>query len=813
MADINSPQQIVQDIILRLTEQVDDKGKVLGQLNSIHRQSIKVDKSFYNLGKTAKIGFSLATTGVMAIVKALIKLTQTQQVYFDHMVQLGQGRKSLDNLRTGFDQVGKSTSLTLVSMRDISAELVNFSKKGFSEFGLAGGQKTAEAFTRITAAVKDVGLSGKSASGFIDAMFEGAQGNVFVIKSMIDQLADKSKTIPEVAESIAKQLEKMGEKGSIAAQQIRGLLIDGLGDQTKSLQELQKATEALDAAWKRLTDTLAREFAPAVTAAAEAATAIIDDPVKAAQDSWSGWQSFMNTDPLLSNLGFGSSESPSVESPSVESPSAPATSGVVGPPVPANGDLGPMTSDRAAENTKQITDSLKDSLGFIQSITKGAGSWTAAMDESSRSAEQINMLMQTLGPDAIVAGKSLRDMAQSASEAMLVQSRGVLNQETEKRLKFLDEEIVKGQQAVNLAQQQGKSYEEIGTLIAAMNGNIEQKNKLLSARSKAAEQESNALKLRLSADEKDLEVAGYQKQLAESRLALSKASYGTASLGVAAQLKVAEAIQQEENVLQKQLNTTNAIVAALENKKNINEAEAKSLRTYKLKQLELEKNITQKEAERLNMVKELRDGYIDAIQAAAFGAGKFEKILVTREKNLGKALDARVINMNYLLGQSGVAAGAGEATPYRFGAGGMGQLTGSNGGPVSALNAANEHVNNIADPEQRAIAKAAQQTALGLGNQLGPLLNGMVSKAAIGILGIKGGVNEGVATGEAMRRGGTRGSGAKTSGGGDATQKMGTVVNVLMQIAQMLDIVHTQDSGVATPRPGSSKPRTSLGTG
>jgi uncharacterized protein (UPF0335 family) len=51
---------------------------------------------------------------------------------------------------------------------------------------------------------------------------------------------------------------------------------------------------------------------------------------------------------------------------------------------------------------------------------------------------------------------------------------------------------------------------------------------------------------------------------------------------------------------------------------------------YREQELTLVERINKKEAERLNILKDLRDGYLDAVQAQSFGAGKFEKIIITR---------------------------------------------------------------------------------------------------------------------------------------------------------------------------------------
>lgn len=75
------------------------------------------------------------------------------------------------------------------------------------------------------------------------------------------------------------------------------------------------------------------------------------------------------------------------------------------------------------------------------------------------------------------------------------------------------------------------------------------------------------------------------------------------------------------------------------------------------KYLETQRKIAETEMQRVQLTKQLRDGYLAAVTASAVGAGRFEKLLFTQENNLGLALDMRAAKANPLLGRTGLPSG------------------------------------------------------------------------------------------------------------------------------------------------------------
>jgi len=73
------------------------------------------------------------------------------------------------------------------------------------------------------------------------------------------------------------------------------------------------------------------------------------------------------------------------------------------------------------------------------------------------------------------------------------------------------------------------------------------------------------------------------------------------------------------------------------------------------------------ESKRLNLelLQGLTGGYLDAIGAQALGAGKFERFIVTQERNLGKGMRAGMVKPNPRLGT--IVPKEAFARPFQFG--------------------------------------------------------------------------------------------------------------------------------------------------
>lgn len=80
--------------------------------------------------------------------------------------------------------------------------------------------------------------------------------------------------------------------------------------------------------------------------------------------------------------------------------------------------------------------------------------------------------------------------------------------------------------------------------------------------------------------------------------------------------------------------------------------------------LQIEENTLIGEKNRL--LKATQKGYLDAIIAQATGAGKFSKIIIEQDRNLGIALAKGMAKRNPMLGVTGAAARASDLSPFRF---------------------------------------------------------------------------------------------------------------------------------------------------
>ncbi|KKK75359.1 hypothetical protein LCGC14_2874500, partial [marine sediment metagenome] len=203
--------------------------------------------------------------------------------------------------------------------------------------------------------------------------------------------------------------------------------------------------------------------------------------------------------------------------------------------------------------------------------------------------------------------------------------------------------------------------------------------------------------------EKQLELVSAIKDLRQLDLDISQQLYGTPALAVQAQLELVKTMQMEKETLEAQLVTTQSIIA----QQLVQGKTEKDIFFLRMKELDLSKKIKGATRDQLVLIRKIRDGYLDAVTAQAFGAGRFQKVLITQEQSLGRGLLKGVVKPNFLLGQAGAAAGASRADPYRFSAQGMGFLESLGGqimSPQDVAKAVYERVSNIADPLSKASA-------------------------------------------------------------------------------------------------------------
>lgn len=169
-----------------------------------------------------------------------------------------------------------------------------------------------------------------------------------------------------------------------------------------------------------------------------------------------------------------------------------------------------------------------------------------------------------------------------------------------------------------------------------------------------------------------------ERGLFEESLRIARSLYGTPGLAVEAQLKVVDAMQRQLESKKAELSQWDALIAKA---KEAGAAE-EDLWSARMRQKELLKDIQSLTAEQLEAVKELRDGYLDAVKAEAFSFGRFSKIIITQQNGIMHALRTGMAKQNYLLGQAGVWS---PAMPYRFSGGNIFNPRGGMGSMLETL--------------------------------------------------------------------------------------------------------------------------------
>lgn len=243
-------------------------------------------------------------------------------------------------------------------------------------------------------------------------------------------------------------------------------------------------------------------------------------------------------------------------------------------------------------------------------------------------------------------------------------------------------------------QQRVAAYGKIQEITSNINNLLSNMNKLSEANLGSLKAEASRIEL--------------IKNLRSEDLRISQALYGTPALAVQSQLEIVKALEmQKQNLIQQDKVQADFIekqkkIAAETADPSVQKIALEALFGAENKRLEINLKIKQIMAEQLETAKELRDGYLDAVQASAFGARAFEKIIITQEKNLGAALEARTVKQNFLLGSNKSVS---NVSSYRFTDQGYGVLAKADGSAFGR-NEMNQRMiqaaNSVNDPTQRA---------------------------------------------------------------------------------------------------------------
>lgn len=358
---------------------------------------------------------------------------------------------------------------------------------------------------------------------------------------------------------------------------------------------------------------------------------------------------------------------------------------------------------------KSVIDRIKDMSVAIAEIAEPA----AIIGNAGKAMKNLGEAMMALGPQAVTSGQLMSD---------------TLGRQVQDAIQTSTDALVKSQAAFAAA-------------MATDDPAVRAKRLAEASESQAAaiQAQQTASQELVRTQEVYLDRISKVREIREAELEMSKAIYGTASLAVQAQLdlvalmtKEKEQLQEQKTLYDNRLATISAEITQLETiggqEDRINALRSQAW-MWQNKSLETSGKIRKVQAQQLQQIKELRDGYLDAVQAQAFGAGKFEKILITQDQNLLKGLEKRISKENFLLGQIGEAAGRSDVRARKFSAGGMGQMidtqTGKPVSPQDVVTNNQEFIKNIGDQASRQLAEESQRIFLGVENSINTQIGSM----------------------------------------------------------------------------------------
>jgi len=385
---------------------------------------------------------------------------------------------------------------------------------------------------------------------------------------------------------------------------------------------------------------------------------------------------------------------------------------------------------RAEESQKKIQGSKGIDIGV-----KFGTSATASMDEFNRAwAKALSMadkddLSQAVATLAIAGDKwksMLPDMEGAESSAQhlssLIETMGPspqMRQAASEQAAYITSMVPQWKKLADIQVAAAKAEVAAAETGMAREAAKKRLSAEMAKQAKVAEMIRISTELTTKANEKSAEVEDLRVQASKTTLQIAQGIYGAAGLSVKAQMNVVEGLQKEKEYLK---------AAHREILKKI--ADGDHTIVTQEKELTLRNKILSVTADQVNMLKELRDGYLSAVQAQAFGAGKFEKIIIAQEKNLRAGLDKGMVKANFLLGTVGEAAKLSDVPIARFSSGGYG-LEKLGGGMMTDDDTKKwqkELIKNIPGAISKAAAAAATQITFESMDQLDSSL-GQVDKS------------------------------------------------------------------------------------
>lgn len=208
---------------------------------------------------------------------------------------------------------------------------------------------------------------------------------------------------------------------------------------------------------------------------------------------------------------------------------------------------------------------------------------------------------------------------------------------------------------------QGKSDTEINDLLNDRLGIVAAVKKAEGDLADIKQQQVGMILQGIAEREKEADLAGGQVSVLKAQLDVVKAQY----LGMGPYL---DKVFEVDAALESQKNTYDDIIQSLlqvQKTRQLTTAETKKLYSLQVQSANIER-------ERLEITKNLREGYLDAIQAFTNVEGAFSKFIITREKGFGEAIRKGMGAAGYGVGAAG-GVGSEEAL-IKYGTGGSMQF-------------------------------------------------------------------------------------------------------------------------------------------
>lgn len=824
MADTNSPLNITQKIVLEIEERLKNVGAAVKHLSSVSTTATTAQKSLgayssssahatkamgtmqtaaFNLGKALKVALS----ELMLVVDALKLIAAVSIGAFSWMsnagkeltalaAQTGKGSQAISNLRDAYEELKDSGQTVTVSLREIAESIGSFANQGFAQLQMSAEKSTQKFIATLqNALVKGLGDS-KAGEGLFHEISGGFKDNLVALESFRDAWLEAGSDIrkqQQVLIAFRWVDETVMTKAIGAIENYKETLAGSADPAVQATIKWNEVVNQLKAVWADFTQQFILTFGNDLTGALDT----VKEGLSGAMEMTGEWIDYLKTASqyitvvskwasILSGNPLGALVADSADKAQGPKKSYDEIHG---------GRL--AKQKEAADKAKQIADSAKTlktelPLDKYASINKEIAdintkakvlmqhteNWSKQLEMSSKSLNIVAELIGLVGNKMKVGGKDIESLLVKGFEQSVLSAQK-LTSETEKALDVKQQEIEKIKTKISL---EGNTDANQMQLNKALGEEADLQGKILQAR-KAID---SAQDQRLAGAKVGLEQASMLKELDMSRLEISKQLYGTLALGVQAVQGVVDKIIQEKEALEKMIALQKDSIDFLERTK----AGEDQIWGAKKRLIDLETKHNQKIAEQLGMLKELRDGYLNAVQAQVFGAGKFEKIIVTNEKNLAISIEKGIVKKNYLLGQVGKDAQRANKAPIRFSPTGQGALTSD--GKTLTGDEMNQYIKtsieNVGDPEARKIMQSNTEALQGLNNSLSSYANEATKRSAV--LGVgQGNINMPGLEGEAVRKisGGqatTTSSKGSFTTGGSWSQKAERMASNLESVAK-----------------------------